>query len=99
MRGHLDCIHMLLHYKVSMYPRTHEGDTPRDLADRYGHLDIIEFYGKRFKMTILRRLSPSDVLSLVFHLEIYQYYMMQYGETTWLCASLAAALLNLLGII
>ena len=31
-----------------MHPRTLEGDTPRDLALRYGKHDVVEFLGRSF---------------------------------------------------
>ena len=46
MRGNIDCCQLLLSFHASMHPRTIEGDTPRDLALRYGRQEIAEFMGK-----------------------------------------------------
>jgi len=43
MRGSISCCQLLLSYHASMHPRTLEGDTPRDLALRYGKHDVVEF--------------------------------------------------------
>ena len=45
MRGHIDCVQLLLSYHASMHPRTLDGDTPRDLALRYGQSHVTEFLG------------------------------------------------------
>lgn len=45
MRGFLDCVKVLLSFHASMHPRTLDGDTPRDLAIRYGHNEVVEFLG------------------------------------------------------
>ena len=49
MRGNIDCCELLLSYHASMHPRTVEGDTPRDLALRYGMHNVVEFLGKKFE--------------------------------------------------
>ena len=46
MRGNIKCCHLLLSYHASMHPRTMEGDTPRDLALRYGRHDVVEYLGE-----------------------------------------------------
>ena len=46
MRGFLDCVKILLSFQASMHPRTIDGDTPRDLAIRYGHTEVEEFLGE-----------------------------------------------------
>eukprot|EP00794_Sanderia_malayensis_P011308 gene11308-12490_t len=43
MRGNIDCCNLLLSFHASMHPRTVEGDTPRDLALRYGKAEVAEF--------------------------------------------------------
>ncbi|XP_066920050.1 tyrosine-protein kinase HTK16-like [Clytia hemisphaerica] len=43
MRGFMDCVKILLSFQASMHPRTSDGDTPRDLAIRYGHSEVEEF--------------------------------------------------------
>ena len=35
-----------------MHPRTLEGDTPRDLALRYGKHDVVEFLGRNFGFSL-----------------------------------------------
>ena len=47
MQGSIDCCKLLLTYHASMHPRTVEGDTPRDLALRYGKHDVVEFLGEQ----------------------------------------------------
>ena len=42
LRGHRDCLVVLLELGAPLHPRSLEGDTPRDLALRYDHLDIAE---------------------------------------------------------
>jgi len=45
MRGFVDCVKMLLSFHASMHPRSLDGDTPRDLAIRYGHNETVEVLG------------------------------------------------------
>ena len=42
VRGHVQCLMVLLDLGAALHPRTLEGDTPRDLALRYGHMHIAE---------------------------------------------------------
>lgn len=42
MRGFVNCIKTLLSFNASMHPRTLDGDTPRDLAIRYGHNEVVD---------------------------------------------------------
>lgn len=42
VRGHVECLVVLLELGAALHPRTLEGDTPRDLALRYGHRHIAE---------------------------------------------------------
>ncbi|KAJ7324070.1 hypothetical protein OS493_030243 [Desmophyllum pertusum] len=42
LRGHADCLKVLLELGAPSHPRSSEGDTPRDLALRYGHGHIAE---------------------------------------------------------
>lgn len=42
VRGYLDCIRVLLSFKASMYPRTFDGDTPKDLALKHGKTEVVE---------------------------------------------------------
>jgi len=44
MRGNLDCVKVLLSFNASLHPRTPEGDTPKDLAARFSHLDVENFF-------------------------------------------------------
>ncbi len=46
MRGNVECCMLLLSFHASMHPRSIEGDTPRDLALRYGKTDVAECLGK-----------------------------------------------------
>lgn len=39
-RGFIDCFHLLVQLGAPLHPRTNDGDTPRDLALRYGHVSI-----------------------------------------------------------
>lgn len=48
VRGTIDCCQLLLSFHASMHPRTIEGDTPRDLALRYGKHEVVEFLGKKY---------------------------------------------------
>ena len=46
-RGLTECFHTLVQLGAPLHPRTTEGDTPRDLALRYGHVaiaDLIDNY-------------------------------------------------------
>jgi len=45
MRGYLDCVKVLLSFNASLHPRTPEGDTPKDLAARFSHLNVEIFFG------------------------------------------------------
>ena len=42
LRGYDDCLKVLLELGAPLHPRSLEGDTPRDLALRYGHMHIAE---------------------------------------------------------
>lgn len=42
LRGHVDCLMVLLEVGAALHPRSLEGDTPRDLALRYGQMHIAE---------------------------------------------------------
>ncbi|XP_032240951.1 tyrosine-protein kinase HTK16 isoform X2 [Nematostella vectensis] len=41
-RGYTDCFQALVEMGAPLHPRTTEGDTPRDLALRYGHVHIAD---------------------------------------------------------
>ena len=45
MRGHIDCVELLLRAGAPLHPRTREGDTPKDLAKDNGHYDLANFIG------------------------------------------------------
>ncbi|CAB4029667.1 Tyrosine- kinase HTK16, partial [Paramuricea clavata] len=40
MRGHKDCVELLLRVGAPPQPRTHDGDTPKDLAKDNGYYDL-----------------------------------------------------------
>lgn len=42
LRAHVECLRILLELGAPLHPRSLEGDTPRDLALRYGHMHIAE---------------------------------------------------------
>jgi len=42
LRGHVECLMILLELGAALHPRSQEGDTPRDLALRYGNIYIAE---------------------------------------------------------
>ncbi|XP_048488932.1 tyrosine-protein kinase HTK16 isoform X1 [Plutella xylostella] len=42
MRGHIDCIKVLLKLRAPSHPRTLAKDTPADLAKHYGHMDCYQ---------------------------------------------------------
>ena len=42
LRAHVECLKILLELGAALHPRSSEGDTPRDLALRYGHVHIAE---------------------------------------------------------
>lgn len=44
MRGSLECVKVLLSFNASMYPRSLDGDTPRDLALQYENYNVVEFF-------------------------------------------------------
>ncbi|XP_064615237.1 tyrosine-protein kinase HTK16-like [Liolophura sinensis] len=39
MRGHCECVKMLLAFDAPLMSRTHDGDTPCDIAQKYGKLE------------------------------------------------------------
>jgi len=41
-RGFIDCFNTLVQLGAPLHPRTSDGDTPRDLALRYGHVMIAD---------------------------------------------------------
>lgn len=42
LKGHTECVEILLEHGAPLHPRSTEGDTPRDLALHYGHMHIAE---------------------------------------------------------
>ena len=50
LRGHLDCVKLLLSHNAAIHPRTVDGDTPKDLALRSGKDNIVEYFGEYLKM-------------------------------------------------
>ena len=54
MRGHKECVEILLKAGAPPHPRTRDGDTPKDLAKDNGSYDLATFLGKHF-LTHLRR--------------------------------------------
>ena len=57
LRGHLDCVKLLLSHNAAIHPRTVDGDTPKDLALRSGKDNIVEYFGEYLKM-FLSQLDP-----------------------------------------
>ncbi|XP_077988319.1 tyrosine-protein kinase HTK16-like [Glandiceps talaboti] len=45
-RGHVDCVRILLSFNVPCHPRSCDGDTPLDLAERYDKLECVQALGK-----------------------------------------------------
>ena len=48
MRGHKDCVELLLRAGAPPQPRTHDGDTPKDLAKDNGYYDLAVYLGEQF---------------------------------------------------
>lgn len=46
MRGHTDCVELLLKAGAPPHPRTADGDTPKDLAKDNGHNDLAAILGE-----------------------------------------------------
>lgn len=53
MRGHKDCVELLLKAGAPPHPRSRDGDTPKDLAKENGYYDLAVSLGKilRLKQT------------------------------------------------
>lgn len=49
LRGHLDCVKLLLSHNAAIHPRTVDGDTPKDLALRSGKDSVVEYFGECLK--------------------------------------------------
>ena len=51
MRGHKDCVEILLKAGAPPHPRTRDGDTPKDLAKDNGFYDLAKYLGEYFSAT------------------------------------------------
>lgn len=48
MRGHKECVEILLKAGAPPHPRTRDGDTPKDLAKDNAFYDLAVYLGKYF---------------------------------------------------
>ena len=48
MRGHGDCVELLLKAGAPPHPRTRDGDTPKDLAKENGYYHLAGYFGEHF---------------------------------------------------
>ena len=89
LRGHEDCLKVLLELGAPLHPRTLDGDTPRDLALRYGYghiAEIIDNYPVQSPKTLPRMWLHENLgrkVSLLSFLKIHQ-NVIAYNEGMYL---------------
>ena len=49
MRGHRDCVELLLRAGAPPHPRTRDGDTPKDLAKENGYYELAVYLGEHLE--------------------------------------------------
>ena len=54
MRGHRDCVELLLRAGAPAHPRSRDRDTPKDLAKDNGHYDLAVYLGKHLGNCLLK---------------------------------------------
>ena len=52
MRGHKDCVEVLLQAGVPPHPRTRDGDTAKDLAKENGYYELASYFGTFVKKSV-----------------------------------------------
>lgn len=52
MRGHRDCVELLLKAGAPAHPRASDGDTPKDLAKDNGHYELAAFLGRKMFVSL-----------------------------------------------
>ena len=54
MRGHRECVELLLKVGAPPHPRSRDRDTPKDLAKDNGHYDLAIYLGKHSSKLLMQ---------------------------------------------